>query len=62
MKSIVLYLHAHQPLRVKPYSIFQAGSDHFYFNDETPDTDTNNKFIIDKVCREILSTYNTKLN
>jgi alpha-amylase len=49
MKSVVLYLHAHQPLRVKPYSIFQAGSDHFYFNDVTPDTDTNNKFIIDKV-------------
>jgi alpha-amylase len=49
MKSIVLYLHAHQPLRVKPYSIFQAGADHQYFNDETPDTDTNNSFIIDKV-------------
>jgi alpha-amylase len=49
MKSIVLYLHAHQPLRVKPYSIFQAGHDHQYFNDETPDTDTNNRFIIDKV-------------
>ena len=49
MKSIVLYLHAHQPLRVKPYSVFQAGRDHQYFNDETPDTDTNNRFIIDKV-------------
>jgi alpha-amylase len=52
MKSIVLYLHAHQPLRVKPYSIFQAGSDHHYFNDESPDTDTNNKFIIDKVAEK----------
>jgi alpha-amylase len=49
MKSIVLYLHAHQPWRVKPYSVFQAGQDHHYFNDETPDTDTNNRFIIDKV-------------
>lgn len=49
MKSIVLYLHAHQPFRVKPYSVFDAGVDHQYFNDETPDTDTNNKFIIDKV-------------
>lgn len=49
MKSVVLYLHAHQPYRVKPYSIFQAGRDHLYFNDETPDTDTNNRFIIDKV-------------
>jgi alpha-amylase len=52
MKSIVLYLHAHQPLRVKPYSIFQAGSDHYYFNDETPDTETNNKFIVDKVAEK----------
>lgn len=51
-KSIVLYLHAHQPWRVKPYSVFQAGSDHQYFNDETPDTDTNNRFIIDKVAEK----------
>jgi alpha-amylase len=49
MKSVVLYLHAHQPWRVKPYSIFQAGQDHQYFNDETPGIDTNNRFIIDKV-------------
>lgn len=48
-KSVVLYLHAHQPWRVKPYSVFQAGHDHQYFNDETPDIDTNNRFIIDKV-------------
>ena len=49
MKSIVLYLHAHQPLRVKPYTIFDAGNDHSYFNDATPGIDTNNQFIIDKV-------------
>ena len=51
-KSIVLYLHAHQPLRVKPYSVFQAGADHVYFNDETPYVDTNNRFIIDKVAEK----------
>jgi len=49
MKSIVLYLHAHQPLRVKPYSVFNAGIDHKYFNDESDYKDTNNRFIIDKV-------------
>ena len=48
-KSIVLYLHAHQPWRVKPYSVFDAVADHVYFNDESPDTETNNRFIIDKV-------------
>jgi alpha-amylase len=52
MKSIVLYLHAHQPWRVKPYSIFEAGHDHQYFNDETPDKETNNRFIIDKVAEK----------
>ena len=48
-KSIVLYLHAHQPWRVKPYSIFNAGHDPLYFNDNTENKDTNNRFIIDKV-------------
>lgn len=49
MKSVVLYLHAHQPLRIKPYSVFDAGHDHYYFNDEAEYKDTNNRFIIDKV-------------
>ncbi len=48
-KSIVLYLHAHQPWRIKPYSVFNAGHDHSYFNDESNDVDTNNHLIIDKV-------------
>jgi len=48
-KQIVLYLHTHQPYRIKPYSIFEAGSDHQYFNYEAPDNDMNNRFIIDKV-------------
>lgn len=33
MKSIVLYLHVHQPYRISPYSIFSAGLDHNYFDD-----------------------------
>ena len=49
MKSVVLYLHAHQPWRVKPYSVFDAGHDHHYFNDESHHKNTNNRFIIDKV-------------
>lgn len=52
MKSIVLYLHAHQPWRVKPYSMFQSGNDPHYFNDETAYADTNNRFIIDKVAEK----------
>lgn len=51
-KAVSLYLHVHQPYRVKPYSIFQAGNDHMYFNDETPQVDTNNQFIIRKVAEK----------
>lgn len=51
-KDIVLYLHAHQPYRVKPYSVFNAGHDHMYFNYEQPDSDMNNRFIIDKVAEK----------
>ncbi len=48
-KQIVLYLHAHQPLRIKRYSVFDAGKDHQYFNEEAPENDMNNRFIINKV-------------
>lgn len=51
-KAVSLYLHVHQPYRVKPYTIFQAGNDHLYFNDETPNQDTNNEFIVRKVAEK----------
>ncbi len=60
-KAICLYLHVHQPYRVKHYTIFEAGSDHMYFNDETPHVDTNNRFIIDKVAEKSYLPTNKKL-
>lgn len=60
-RAICLYLHVHQPYRVKPYTIFEAGNDHHYFNDETADKDTNNKFIIDKVSEKSYLPTNAKL-
>jgi alpha-amylase len=51
-QAITLYLHAHQPYRIKHYTIFEAGQDHSYFNDQTPYVDTNNQFIIDKVAHK----------
>lgn len=60
-KAICLYLHVHQPYRVKPYSIFDAGEDHIYFNDESPEVDTNNRFIIDKVAEKSYLPTNAKL-
>ena len=60
-KAICLYLHVHQPYRVKPYTIFDAAKDHLYFNDETPNVDTNNRFIIDKVAEKSYLPTNAKL-
>lgn len=48
-RAICLYLHVHQPYRIRPYSIFDISANHQYFNDETPYKDTNNGFILDKV-------------
>lgn len=48
-RAIILYLHVHQPFRVRPYSVFESGSDHNYFFDERWAVDTNNQFILQKV-------------
>ena len=48
-QAICLYLHVHQPYRIRHYTIFDAGHDHNYFNDSTPGALTNNQFILDKV-------------
>jgi alpha-amylase len=50
-KAIVLYLHVHQPYRVKHYTIFDAGHDHMYFDDHY-DSRTNNERIIHKVAEK----------
>ncbi|QQS38718.1 polysaccharide deacetylase family protein [Candidatus Woesebacteria bacterium] len=51
MSSICLYLHVHQPRRIKKYRIFDVGYDHEYFNDAS-ESDLNNKKIIEKVARK----------
>ncbi len=33
MPSVSFYFQVHQPLRLKPYSFFQIGKDHHYFDD-----------------------------
>lgn len=48
-RAIVLYLHVHQPFRVRHYSIFDAGHDHNYFFDSNPEAMTNNERILQKV-------------
>lgn len=51
-KAIVLYLHVHQPFRVRHYSIFDAGVDHDYFFTQPYDDRTNNERIAHKVAEK----------
>jgi len=60
-RAICLYLHVHQPLRVRHYSIFDVGEKHDYFNDQTPNVETNNRFIVDKVSEKSYIPTNAKL-
>ncbi len=50
-KSIVLYLHLHQPYRIKHYTVYDTGVDHNYFNSRQ-DNDTNNEKIIHKIANK----------
>ncbi len=59
-KSIVLYLHVHQPYRVKPYSIFDSGIDENYFNADYHDR-TSNERIMHKVAEKSYLVTNARL-
>lgn len=50
-RAIVLYLHVHQPYRVRHYTIFDAGVDHNYFDAPYEDR-TNNERIVHKVAEK----------
>lgn len=47
-QNLILYLHVHQPYRIKPYSVFSIGHDHEYFN-RIDDTDGNNERVFHRV-------------
>jgi alpha-amylase len=59
-KAIVLYLHVHQPYRVRHYTIFDAGKDHDYF-DATYDDRTSNERIVHKVAEKSYIPTNRRL-
>lgn len=60
-QAICLYLHVHQPYRVRHYTIFDAGQDHSYFNDQNQYALTNNRFIIEKVAEKSYRPMNAVL-
>ena len=49
MRSIVLYLHMHQPWRLKHYNIFSVDHDHDYWTEKDFYAGTNNERIFKKV-------------
>jgi alpha-amylase len=59
-KAIVLYLHVHQPYRVRHYTIFDAGVTHDYF-DAPYDDRTSNERIIHKVAQKSYLPTNQRL-
>lgn len=59
-KAIVLYLHVHQPYRVRHYSIFDAGVNHDYF-DAPYDDQTSNERIVHKVAEKSYLPTNKRL-
>ncbi len=59
-RAIVLYLHVHQPFRVKHYTVFDAGRDHEYF-ETAPGNRTNNADIVRKVAEKSYYPMNERL-
>lgn len=48
-RGIVLYLHAHQPFRVRKYSVFDTADKHDYFDDPDYNCERNNEQVFKKV-------------
>lgn len=48
-RAVVLYLHVHQPLRIRQYRVFDTARSHTYFDDPNPASDLNNERILRKV-------------
>lgn len=59
-RAIVLYMHVHQPYRVRHYTIFDAGHNHSYFNTHEGDR-TNNADIVRKVAHKSYLPTNERL-
>ena len=47
-RGVVLYLHVHQPWRVRPYSLFDVGTRHDYFS-HSPTPEQDNELLFHKI-------------
>lgn len=59
-KAIVLYLHVHQPYRIKHYTVFDSAVDHNYF-DAAYDDQASNERILQKVAEKSYLPTNARL-
>ncbi len=59
-KAIVLYLHVHQPYRIKHYTVFDTAVDHSYF-EAAYDDKTSNERILNKVAEKSYLPTNARL-
>ncbi len=60
-RAIVLYLHVHQPFRVRHYTIFDAGVNHDYFFSMPYNDRTSNERIVHKVAEKSYIPTNARL-
>ena len=59
-RAIVLYMHVHQPYRIRHYTMFDTGTSHDYF-DTYPGDRTNNADIVRKVAQKSYLPTNERL-
>lgn len=60
-RGIVLYLHVHQPFRVRQYSVFDTAYAHDYFDEPDQTTDRNNERVLRKVAEKSYRPMNALL-
>jgi len=65
LRAICLYLHIHQPVRYREYSIFDVGRNSNYFNDDYNGRQSNERIfrkVADKSYRPMLNLLESNLN
>lgn len=60
-RGIVLYLHVHQPLRIRQYSVFDTAQHHDYFDEPDKTSDRNNERVFKKVVEKSYRPMNALL-
>jgi len=60
-RGITFYLHVHQPLRVREYSVFDTSIDHNYFVEPDTTTERNNETVFNKVAEKSYRPMNALL-